>query len=112
MIVVRCRALRLSIWASAMLFALAPFASGADSSWIKVGASGRLIYSTDDTGDRIMDYSTVGYKGGLVPLPTYSSVVTPERIVTVNPVAGDNLANIQNAINKVAGVVVQINGIS
>ncbi len=96
--------------ALAILPFTAVYVQAANSIWVKAGASSRLIYTLDDTGDRIEDFSTVGYKGGLVPLPTYSSVVTPERIVTVTPTAGDNLSNLQAAINKVAAMSVNTNG--
>jgi len=46
-------------------------APAADSIWVKPGQTGRLLYLMNDTGDRIMDYSMVGYQSGLVPLPDY-----------------------------------------
>ena len=72
----------------------------ADSRWVRVGQSGRLIYTLDDRGDRLMDFSMVGYAEGMAPLPTYSEVVTPDRIFTVNPIAGDNRTHIQAKINR------------
>jgi autotransporter-associated beta strand protein len=62
----------------------------------------------DDTGDRIMDYSMVGYQGGLVPLPDYSTLGIPT--INVSPIAGDNLTNVQNAINQAAGLSLQTSG--
>src|SRR5213075_2793378 len=52
-------------------------------------------------GNRILDTSGVGYKGGLTPLPTSNTV--PVK-VTISPVAGDNTSNIQGAINTVSAM--------
>src|SRR5437879_1565533 len=60
------------------------------SAWIYPGPGGRLLQQPDAQGNRIADFSGVGYKGGGVPLPTTAPVK-----VTISPVAGDNLANIQ-----------------
>jgi autotransporter-associated beta strand protein len=103
--------LRTSGLFAALMFAFCARGSlAADSTWVKVGASGKLVYQLDDRGDRIMDFSTVGYYGGTVALPTFSSIVTPDRIVTVTPVAGDNLSNINTAIAKAAAMSVNSNG--
>src|SRR5207237_5449590 len=72
------------------------------------GASGRLLYTMDDRGDRILDYSTVGYMGGLVPLPDYASLGIPT--INVNALAGDNLSALQAAINQAAALPLQSNG--
>jgi len=95
----------LIVTATLLLPAAAP---AADSIWVHPGQTGRLLYLMDDTGDRIMDYSMVGYKGGLVPLPDYPTLGIPT--INVTPVAGDNLTNIQNAINQAAGLLPQSNG--
>src|ERR1041385_9546775 len=47
------------------------------------GPSGRVLQKPDALGNRILDNSYVGYKGGGVPLP-----VVPVK-VTISPVAGD-----------------------
>jgi hypothetical protein len=72
---------------------------------IVVGSDGRLIYQPDTNGDTIPDISNCGYGGGGVPIPTNIPVV-----MTLNPVAGDNLAQIQNAINTVGTMPVGPNG--
>src|SRR5258706_9537270 len=69
------------------------------SLWAYPGSSGRLLYKADYLGNRVLDTSGVGYKGGLTPLPASNTV--PVR-VTVSPVGGDNTANIQSAINQVS----------
>src|SRR5437764_828593 len=60
---------------------------------IVVGSDGMLIYQPDTNGDTIPDISNCGYMGGGVPIPTNIPVV-----LTLNPIAGDNLTQIQNAI--------------
>ncbi|HYU79807.1 MAG TPA: glycoside hydrolase family 97 catalytic domain-containing protein [Vicinamibacterales bacterium] len=71
-------------------------ASAGISTWVSVGADGHLQYRTDDRGNRIMDFSHAGYKGGGVRLP---SVRVAERLV---PAAGDNTKRIQDAIDGVS----------
>ncbi|MGJ7032150.1 hypothetical protein [Niabella hirudinis] len=67
-----------------------------ESYWVHVNARGKLEYATTPRGDRIMDFSYAGYKGGGVPLPEV------KEVARVNPVAGDNTPNIQRAIDSVA----------
>jgi hypothetical protein len=73
------------------------WALGAESQWVRTGTTGRLIYVPDAEGDRILDFSDVGYMGrGTQLIPTVPSVIT------LSPVAGDDTANIQAAINLLA----------
>ena len=54
-----------------MLAALAaPAASGATSTWVWRGSDGSLAYRQQDDGDRIPDFSMVGYGAGWTDLPT------------------------------------------
>ena len=56
----RCRILLIAT----LLFAvLKAEAFSAESQWVKTGTTGRLIYVPDASGDRITDFSNVGYKG-------------------------------------------------
>src|SRR5271170_7752060 len=67
------------------------------SEWVYPGANGKLVYKSTQTGDRIMDFSTAGYMGGGVALPTVPVAKT------VNPSGGaDDTATIQAAIDEVA----------
>src|ERR1019366_8436690 len=75
--------------------------------WMFPAASGRLLARPDFLGNRVIDASGVGYKGGTVPLPSASTV--PVR-TNISPVAGDNVANIQAAINYVSGLPLDANG--
>jgi len=85
--------------ASAVLVALAlsvPVAGQGTSRWVRVGDGGRLEYGTDARGNRIMDYSHAGYKGGGVVLPDV-------RVVrTLDPAPGDSTARIQAALDEVS----------
>lgn len=66
----------------------------------------QLVYTVDDMGNRIPDYSYAGYEGGGVALPTL-----PNKIV-ISPLAGgaDNTAAIQAAINTVSGLTADAHG--
>ena len=74
------------------------------SSLVSIGTNGNLIYTPDNKGNVVPDFSAVGYLNGESPIPTIGVVLT------VNPVAGDNLANVQNAINQVAAMPVDASG--
>ena len=68
------------------------------SEWIYPGPDGKLVYKTTPAGDRIMDFSHAGYKGGGVPLPT-----VPVK-QTVRPTGGDDTAAIQSAVDAVSAM--------
>lgn len=72
--------------------------------WVYPGTNGLLQYYADNLGNRLPDFSFAGFKGGGVPLP-----VAPVK-ETISPVAGDNTANIQNAINAVSALTPDTNG--
>ncbi|HLQ50319.1 MAG TPA: hypothetical protein VK129_02405 [Terriglobales bacterium] len=74
------------------------------STWVTVGSDGRLHYKTDSQGNRIMDFSLAGYKGGGVALPSVPVVTN------LSPVSGDNTTHIQAAIDSVAGRSPDSNG--
>ena len=62
------------------------------------GPSGKLIYTPDEQGNTILDFSHAGYGGGGTPIP-----FVPVK-ETVWPVAGDNTANLQAAIDRVSAL--------
>jgi hypothetical protein len=68
------------------------------TSMVYPGTNGKLVYVADSKGNTIPDFSNAGYKGGGVPLP-----YVPVK-VTVWPVAGDNSAVIQSAIDQVSAM--------
>ena len=74
------------------------------SSLVSMGSNGNLIYTPDSRGNVVPDFSAVGYMNSEAPIPTVGVVLT------VNPVVGDNLANVQNAINQVAAMPLDANG--
>src|SRR5687767_4082854 len=99
----------LRIWQSAILpilvliGAVALDAQGT-SKWVYPDAKGRLQYAADARGNRIMDFSHAGYKGGGVRIPD----VRVAR--TVKPIEGDNTAHIQAAIDDVSKLAADANG--
>jgi hypothetical protein len=80
-------------------------AYGATSTWVWRGTDGGLAYRQQDDGDRIPDFSMVGYGAGWTDLPA-----TPPVVVTVTATTGDATARIQTAINSVAALPLQANG--
>lgn len=70
--------------------------SAAKSQWVFLDAKGKLVYKTLAAGDKIMDFSFAGYMGGGIKIPSV------EVKIMLGPVAGDNSAAIQQAIDEVA----------
>jgi hypothetical protein len=71
------------------------------------GDAGKLVYVPDAQGNRIPDFSNVGYKSGIVPLPDVPvrSTLNPD----VNP-GSDDGARLQAAIDQVSGLPPDPNG--
>lgn len=84
---------------------VASVCDGATSTWVWRGGDGRLAYRSQADGDRIADFSAVGYGAGWVDLPA-----TPPVAVTVSATTGDATARIQAAINAVAALPIQATG--
>ncbi|WP_079910868.1 hypothetical protein [Paenibacillus sp. 32352] len=70
----------------------------AASAWVTYGPDGKLVYKKDESGNRIMDFSTAGYMGGGVAIPEVPVVKT------IQPSGGDDTTAIQNAINEVSAM--------
>ncbi|MBB2145146.1 hypothetical protein GM921_06610 [Pedobacter sp. LMG 31464] len=66
------------------------------SEWVKY-ENGKLTYKTTPAGDRIMDFSHAGYKGGGVALPLIATTIVVKPAGT-----GDDTKAIQTAIDQVA----------
>jgi len=77
------------------------------SAWVFFGNDGLLHYQLDANGNRIMDYSYAGYRGGGVKLPDANLV---PAVQTVSPTGGDDTSSIQAAINVVAQRTPDVNG--
>jgi len=65
------------------------------SDLVRYDAKYRLVYAEDAEGNRIPDFSHAGYKYGDSPIPHVRTVLR------VGPVAGDNTAHLQAAIDEV-----------
>jgi len=73
------------------------FGGGAMSAWVHYGADGKLVYKTlNAKGDRIMDFSHAGYRGGGVAIPKVPVAMT------IGPSGGDDTTAIQAAIDAVS----------
>ena len=80
------------------------------SIWAYPGPDSRLVYGTDAQGNRLPDFSTVGYETGIVPLPDSPGGVSVPVRVTLSPTSGDQTSRIQNAINQVSALPLDANG--
>src|SRR6516162_3523833 len=72
----------------------------AASSLVYPGPDGNLLYAPDAMGNRVEDFSDVGYMGGTVPLPDTPGGITVPVQVTLSPTSGDQTARIQAAIDQ------------
>ncbi len=93
-----------SLHCALLVFLAAANVGAAQAGWVHYDANHTLVYSNDDLGNRLPDFSYAGYEGGGVALP-----VVPVK-VAVSPVGGDNTANIQNAIDTVSALTTDANG--
>lgn len=90
----------------ALLLAFAPLLNADTnlSAWAYPGVGGRLLTQPDALGNRILDYSAVGYRNGIAPIPD-----VPVKI-SISPTSGDDGALIQGAINYVKALPLDTNG--
>ncbi len=86
---------------------LAPLSVHAQTSqWVQRGETGRLIYTPDAQGDRVMDFTGAGYMGqGSAAIPN-----NIQNVIVLSPVAGDDTTQIQNAINTLAAMPIGADG--
>jgi hypothetical protein len=88
--------MKYAVMSAAMLCGVAALGAQGKSKWVSVDTHGRLRYTADAQGNRIMDFSHAGYMGGGVRIPD----VRVAR--TVKPLGGDNTPQIQAAIDEVS----------
>ncbi|WP_407917575.1 hypothetical protein [Kitasatospora sp. NE20-6] len=65
---------------------------------------GRLVYGQDQQGNRIPDFSDVGYRGGVAP-------PVADVKITVKPTGGDDTGAIQQAIDRVSALPLGSDGL-
>jgi hypothetical protein len=80
-------------------------AHAATSSLTTRADDGYLAYLADSHDNSLPDYSYAGYKLGIVPIPS----LIPIKAI-VSPIAGDDTANIQSAIDAVEAMPVDGDG--
>lgn len=76
------------------------------SKWVYYNQNGNLEYLSDSLGNKIPDFSMVGYKGGLVVFP-HAKIQ-----IILKPTGGDDTEQIQKAIEKVGAMPHQIDKIN
>ncbi len=84
--------------AGALACPMLQLGAGPASRWAYVDAPGHLAYGTLPRGERLLDFSTAGYMGGGVAIPTAAVRET------VQPSGGDDTAAIQAAIDAVSAM--------
>jgi hypothetical protein len=72
---------------------------GHEQHWVSLDSSGKLVYQSLPSGDRIADFSYAGYMGGGVPMPR---VAAAGPVIT--PSGGDDTAAVQHAIDQVSAL--------
>ena len=77
-------------------FVVAAIAATSEMRAVSIGQDGRLVYQTDEYGNRVPDFSACGYRHGEEAIPD-----VPVRIVVI-PINGDDGARIQSAIDYVS----------
>ncbi|MFT3781352.1 MAG: DUF6298 domain-containing protein [Nibricoccus sp.] len=82
-------------WAAFALAAL-PVSAEQLPPLVTQAENGKLIYTTDDEGARVPDFSHAGYAGGGVALPNVAVKLV------LSPVAGDNTARLQAGLDVLA----------
>jgi hypothetical protein len=83
-----------------LLLVLIPAGLFSQSEWIGIETNHQLIYKTSDRGDKIMDFSHAGYRGGGVALPDVPVKKTVNRISGIS----DYTDLIQEAIDEVSAL--------
>ncbi len=84
--------------------AIPPAALAGESQYAFPGATGRLMHRSRATGDRVPQFSGVGFRSGRQPLPIVPTVIS------VQPSGGDDTASIQAALDTVAGLPLGVDG--
>ncbi|MFN3190596.1 MAG: dockerin type I domain-containing protein [Aureliella sp.] len=74
------------------------------SEYAYYGDGQRLIHPLDAQGNRLPDFSSAGYRNSDEPIPDIVGEIEANRIVRVSPINGDDMSNIQAAINQVSAM--------
>jgi len=88
-----------------LLFYVVSLCSQEASSIVFEDSEGCLRYVMDENDNRIVDFSFAGYQKGEETIPTV------EVVATLSPIAGDNTSFIQAAIDSVANLSPNAEGI-
>lgn len=100
----KCKAVPALLVIVALASGTASFAENNYSRLVYPGLSGFLIYRPTEIGDRIPNFSMVGYGGGGVSIPDATELVSADRIVSVAPERGGDYDRIQDAIDQVSSM--------
>src|SRR6186997_3072715 len=73
--------------------------------WVNLASDGRLLYTRDALGNRVLDFGDCGYKAGREPIPVVPVKVT----LTPDSNTTDDTARIQAAIDQVEALTPDAN---
>lgn len=72
--------------------------AGGASALVKPGPDGKLVYQSDEFGNRVVDFSHAGYMGGGVAIPNVRTALE------IAPSGADDTAALQAAIDKLSAL--------
>ncbi|HZJ14701.1 MAG TPA: DNRLRE domain-containing protein [Chthoniobacteraceae bacterium] len=75
--------------------------------WVNLASDGRLLYTRDALGNRVLDFGDCGYKAGREPIPVVPVKVT----LTPDSNTTDDTARIQAAIDQIEALTPDANGL-
>lgn len=84
-----------------LFLALPSYLCGQSSSLVSYDKDGFLVYTPDEKGNVIPDFSMVGYHQGLKSIPDVAVLITLEPLTDL---ATDRYSDIQSAINEIASL--------
>lgn len=88
------------------VYAEVPDTTQWQSEWVQIDKNGKINYKYDEKGNRIPDFSRVGYHHSNIPIPVYCISDT----ITYNPNIADYSDIIQEAINSIGKRPINNNG--
>lgn len=96
---------RILLTACLLFFCASSHAQSWQSDLVRVAPDGKITYNKDSDGFILPDFSHAGYGGGGAAIPKV------ETVMRIAPVAGDNTAHIQHAIDRLALMPANAEGI-
>ncbi len=81
-----------------LIFCICTLQAQVTSSWVKLDKNNKLEYYKDSLGNRIPDFTAVGYRNGIAPFPK------GRLVATLFPSGGDDTYRLQQLIDSVSNL--------